>query len=56
MSYQVADEFSQEDGRLYLNLLMQVDHTLIVHGHIDANTPLHDRLIEAISSVAGRMK
>ncbi len=62
MSYPVADEelkkltFSQEDARLYLNLLMQLDFKLIVHGRIDANTPLHNRAVKAISDVAGRMK
>ena len=28
----------------YVALLKAIDHTLSVHGHIDANTPLHERV------------
>ena len=29
--------------------LRAVDHTLSVHGHVDADTPLHDRLRAALA-------
>lgn len=29
--------------------LRQVDHTLSVHGHVDCDTPLHERVSEIIS-------
>ena len=32
-------------------LLEAVDHTLSVHGHMDAHTPLHDRLQRTLSTL-----
>lgn len=36
-----------------LELLRQVDHTLAVHGHIDAGTELHKRIANAIKPPQG---
>lgn len=34
-------------------ILKAVDYTLAVHGHIDAGTPLHDRIVAALPSQGG---
>lgn len=61
----VAEEFaaklgtitlSQETARRHLELLRQVDHTLIVHGKIDAHTDLHSRIIKALMNVADQVR
>ena len=41
-------------AREYKDLLEVIDHTLTVHGHMDAHTPLHDRLQRLISVSASR--
>jgi len=37
-------ELSPKDFEALAKLLEAIDHTLSVHGHVDAHTPLHDRL------------
>lgn len=39
-----------EENERLRDLLCQVDHTLIVHGHVDCGTHLHRRINNAISS------
>ena len=41
-------EITLELGRLQA-ILMAVDYTLSVHGQIDCDTPLHERVSEAVS-------
>lgn len=36
-----------------LDTLKGADHTLSVHGHIDADTPLHERIRAAIAAATG---
>jgi hypothetical protein len=38
---------------LLLDALQRVDHTLSVHGHIDADTPLHEFVSAAIAKATG---
>jgi hypothetical protein len=33
---------------LLTDILRAIDHTLTIHGHIDAGTPLHDRIRSAV--------
>ena len=44
---------TDHDMRMYalelFEILLAVDHTLTVHGHIDCGTPLHRRISAAIA-------
>jgi hypothetical protein len=41
-------ELQEEVGRLRA-ILVAADHTLTAHGKIDAGTPLHERIREALA-------
>lgn len=47
-----GDQWSIEDD--YKALLKAIDHTLSVHGHVDADTPLHDRLRRTLALVSSQ--
>lgn len=42
-----AVRISEENDKL-ISILLAVDHTLTVHGHVDAFTPLHQRICRAL--------
>lgn len=37
------------DARRLREVLSAVDHTLTAHGHVDMNTPLHDRIRDVLT-------